>query len=564
MEHRSATVAGSQSEHFFDLLHPNTSLASPTFSATQNGPKNGDGSTELNYGGDDLLPNFDFQSDHNAWSTKVVTGTSDARGEEYFLSGGRGRPLLPPSPAYSYEAKVYSSSEPIHTYEATNSKPDKELYNSVTVAAVERTMKKYADNLLQLLEGMGGRLSQLESTIQRLEHSLDGLRAAEAHNHSETDGRLRRLENLLKEVQTGVQVIHTKQETIEAQSNLLKLQLSNTPSSATTNASASDGLQQAQKDVRHQSMEQSLSVPHQHQFSQVPLQVHPPAALQQPQPQPQPIPASISNEPVQTPMQHQLPPAPGIQQQALPHLQSPPSQSSMQMPPFYSQQSQLQQVPQGTYAQHVEVPSYSNVAPHVCSLSSPPSGNYSSELPPYASGNYAVPPPRPLGPNQQSLPRYQLPPQTSQQQGHGGPQMYESTLGRAGSGPVVPYLPQSQSVPYETQTSGYGSPYRVGQPVPSAPSGGGGYPRLPAAQPIQHALPTASSGGGSSGGTPLSSNRVPVEEVIEKVATMGFSKDQVRAVVRHLTENGQSVDLNIVLDKLMNGEVRPQTGWFGR
>jgi hypothetical protein len=47
---------------------------------------------------------------------------------------------------------------------------------------------------------------------------------------------------------------------------------------------------------------------------------------------------------------------------------------------------------------------------------------------------------------------------------------------------------------------------------------------------------------------------------------MGFSKDQVRAVVRRLTENGQSVDLNIVLDKLMNGggDVQPQKGWFGR
>jgi hypothetical protein len=37
-------------------------------------------------------------------------------------------------------------------------------------------------------------------------------------------------------------------------------------------------------------------------------------------------------------------------------------------------------------------------------------------------------------------------------------------------------------------------------------------------------------------------------------------------VVRRLTENGQSVDLNIVLDKLMNGEAGPQQakGWFQR
>jgi hypothetical protein len=90
---------------------------------------------------------------------------------------------------------------------------------------------------------------------------------------------------------------------------------------------------------------------------------------------------------------------------------------------------------------------------------------------------------------------------------------------------------------------------------------------LPTAQPVQHALPTASaSGSGPSGPAPLSTNRVPIDEIIEKVSSMGFSKDQVRAVVRRLTENGQSVDLNIVLDKLMNGggDVQPQKGWFGR
>lgn len=45
---------------------------------------------------------------------------------------------------------------------------------------------------------------------------------------------------------------------------------------------------------------------------------------------------------------------------------------------------------------------------------------------------------------------------------------------------------------------------------------------------------------------------MPIDDVVEKVATMGFSRDQVRATVRKLTENGQSVDLNVVLDRLMN------------
>ena len=51
----------------------------------------------------------------------------------------------------------------------------------------------------------------------------------------------------------------------------------------------------------------------------------------------------------------------------------------------------------------------------------------------------------------------------------------------------------------------------------------------------------------------VSSNRVPIEKVVEDVSAMGFTRQAVRDVVRRLTENGQSVDLNIVLDQLMNG-----------
>lgn len=95
-------------------------------------------------------------------------------------------------------------------------------------------------------------------------------------------------------------------------------------------------------------------------------------------------------------------------------------------------------------------------------------------------------------------------------------------------------------------------------------SGGSGYPQLPTARILPQALPTASgvSGGSGSSGT---GNRVPIDDVVDKVTSMGFPREHVRATVRKLTENGQSVDLNIVLDKLMNGgEVQPPRGWYGR
>lgn len=91
------------------------------------------------------------------------------------------------------------------------------------------------------------------------------------------------------------------------------------------------------------------------------------------------------------------------------------------------------------------------------------------------------------------------------------------------------------------------------------------YPQLPTARVLPQALPTATGVGGGGSGSGGSGNRVPIDDVVDKLSTMGFTRDQVRATVRKLTENGQSVDLNVVLDKLMNeGEGQPQRGWYGR
>lgn len=91
-----------------------------------------------------------------------------------------------------------------------------------------------------------------------------------------------------------------------------------------------------------------------------------------------------------------------------------------------------------------------------------------------------------------------------------------------------------------------------------------GYPQLPTARMLPHALPTATGVSGGSGSS-TTGNRVPIDDVVDKVTNMGFPRELVRGTVRKLTENGQAVDLNVVLDKLMNdGEVQPPKGWFGR
>jgi L-tryptophan--pyruvate aminotransferase len=71
---------------------------------------------------------------------------------------------------------------------------------AIVVATVERTMKKYADNLLHVLEGMSGRLSQLEFNSQRIEHTVQEFKVESADNHGAADGKLRSLENIIREV----------------------------------------------------------------------------------------------------------------------------------------------------------------------------------------------------------------------------------------------------------------------------------------------------------------------------------------------------------------------------
>ncbi len=45
---------------------------------------------------------------------------------------------------------------------------------------------------------------------------------------------------------------------------------------------------------------------------------------------------------------------------------------------------------------------------------------------------------------------------------------------------------------------------------------------------------------------------VPLERVIDEVASMGFSRHEVRDTVVQLMNSGKTVDLNVVLDRLMN------------
>ena len=350
-------------------------------------------------------------------------------------------------------------------------------------------------------------------------------------------------------MQSGVQLLKDKQEILEAQLQLSKLQVPK---------------------VDQRSDKHSTHVEHTAQ---------PPAALPQP-------PASAAAPPSLT--QQGLPPQQFIQQHSLqapssqlPQLPSqfPPQQESYFSPPGGGQSQpppvnnppyqpppppQTQSLHQPPYQPPPQQPQYPQQPPP--QLQQPSSG-YNPEEPPYP---YSSNPPR-----QQPPPA----PATSQQYYNNPPtppSMYDGPGGRSSSGFPSGYSPETY--PYTTPPSSQFGNTQTMKPSHQSGGGGGGgsgYPQIPMARPLPQALPmaTAISSGGSGGGgsgSPRSGSNVPVDDVIDKVSSMGFPRDQVRGTVRALTENGQAVDLNTVLDKLMNGGVmqqqqqqQPPRGWFG-
>ena len=77
---------------------------------------------------------------------------------------------------------------------------DRTICDAALISEIDRTMKKHADNLLHALEGVSARLSQLESRSRNLENSVDDLRTSVGNNHGNTDGKLRQIENMIREV----------------------------------------------------------------------------------------------------------------------------------------------------------------------------------------------------------------------------------------------------------------------------------------------------------------------------------------------------------------------------
>ncbi|XP_050376926.1 uncharacterized protein LOC126794296 [Argentina anserina] len=436
--------------------------------------------------------------------------------------------------------------------------------DSALIAVIDGKMNQHFGNLLHAVECLSARVSQLETRLRLVENSVDDLKDCTGVNYGKTDGKLREVENILRKVEGGMQDLRDKQEISEAQLQLAKLQML--------------------KD--NQKMEQERSNVQSTLASPAPQQTHqshstPVVSAQHPSLPPD-IPPTLTHQNFPTaPTAAQLPSQSSQYQFSYIQQPDPNYSAAVLNPPPTPQANYMSQAQQSQPPYTAPYPSYpavpypsktsqfqqqSQLHPH---LNAPePQTQYSPNHNP-AEAPYELSQSYPQ--KTSNTPGFVLP---SQQQFDGSMQYTHDQSPRSYSTNFFPgnMRPVQQSS-YDDFYSRGGSLSHYGDselkqsqvsPSSSVASGGSSFSGLPTAKVLPYALPMAASVDkeSDSGGT---GNRIPVDNVIDKVVSMGFRRDIVRATVRKMTENGQSVDLNVVLDKLMNsGEVQSQSGGYGR
>lgn len=73
-------------------------------------------------------------------------------------------------------------------------------YDGALISVIDEKMKENSDHFLHVVDALIKRLSQLESRTCNIECYVDDLKVSAEYNHGRTDGKLRQLENTLREV----------------------------------------------------------------------------------------------------------------------------------------------------------------------------------------------------------------------------------------------------------------------------------------------------------------------------------------------------------------------------
>ncbi|KAF8413881.1 hypothetical protein HHK36_001875 [Tetracentron sinense] len=495
-----------------------------------------------------------------------------------------------------------------------------ESLNQEVISTVEKTMKKYADNLLRFLEGISGRLAQLELYCYNLEKSIGEMRSDLVHDHSEADSKLRSLEKHLQEVHRSVQILRDKQELVETQKELAKLQHVQKESSIKSHSehngkvaapSPSDSKKtDSTPDIQNPQL--ALALPH-----QVPVPPSLPARpVEQHQPLAAPSRSTPQNVPVQTQphayysSQNQLPNLPAQTQHhpqdpylhADPQYQRPQVQDlSMQTPqqplPPPTQVNQTQQtLPFSQYQQQwpqqfpqpVQPPqqpsTQAQIRPQTTKVYPPypptqpanPSpdtfpGSMPMQVPysgiPQLGASHAEPMAYGYGGAGRTTLQQQPPPQHNMQR-QPQPQTNQGTFG-AHLGDGVGGYPGAGPHPTQSPGQGYmlydGEGGRASHPPPPPPHfSQGGYPPTHISS-VQNTQPTTGSSLLVRHPSPSQMMRShPYSELIEKAVSMGYGREHVASVIHRMEESGQPVDFNAVLDRLnVHSSGGSQRGWSG-
>ncbi|XP_062232131.1 uncharacterized protein LOC133929407 isoform X2 [Phragmites australis] len=150
---------------------------------------------------------------------------SPARPAAASVSGAFGLPPDPKRCSFDQALRREDFQENRYLMSSVNFHEQEKISKKIVTEAIEDCMKKQADNLLQSLDVISGRLSQLELYCYKLERSIGELRSDVMDYHSEANHNFCCLEKHVKEVQKSVQVLQDKQEVAETQKELSKLQI---------------------------------------------------------------------------------------------------------------------------------------------------------------------------------------------------------------------------------------------------------------------------------------------------------------------------------------------------
>ncbi|RID50782.1 hypothetical protein BRARA_H01489 [Brassica rapa] len=420
--------------------------------------------------------------------------------------------------------------------------PPEDSVREELTATVERSMKKYSDNMMRFLEGLSSRLSQLELYCYNLDKTIGEMRSDLSRDNEEAHVKLRSLDKHLQEVHRSVQVLRDKQELADTQKELARLQLVSKDSSSSSHSQ--HGEERVATPVpEHKKNENTSDAPNLQLALALPHQIapQPPAQPQQQQQQYYMPPATqLQNTPAPAP----VPPPPS-------QPQAPPAQARFMPPPAAPSHPSSAQTQSFTQYQQ-------NWPPQ-------------PQARPQSSGAYQ--PYTPAPPSNQS-PVEPLPGSMQMQSPYGGPP--QQSMQAYGYGAPPPQAPQQTKMSYNPQT---GDGYLPSGPPPPGYASAmyeDGRMQYPPPQPQQqqqghymqgppgggYAPQQHQAGGGGNTGTPSPVLRSKYGELIEKLVSMGFRGDHVMAVIQRMEESGQAIDFNALLDRLsVQSSGGPPRGW---